>query len=146
MCTRTARIARRRPRRSSACAACAGSSSREPKLSQAQKNANQQKSKVRARIEHVFGAQRNSPGGRIVRIGLVRAGCRTSPTTSAGWRRWKGWLPFKEGVRPEPHNGRRAALIHDESRSKNDCRGAAAVGPRKNALTFDVPFRILLVF
>jgi len=43
-------------------------------LSQAQENANREKSRVRARIEHVFGAQQNSPGGRIVRtIGIVRA-------------------------------------------------------------------------
>jgi transposase, IS5 family len=43
-------------------------------LSQAQENANRQKSKVRARIEHVFGAQQTSPGGRIVRtIGIARA-------------------------------------------------------------------------
>jgi hypothetical protein len=33
-----------------------------------------QKSKIRARVEHVFGAQQTSPGGRIVRtIGIVRA-------------------------------------------------------------------------
>jgi IS5 family transposase len=32
------------------------------------------KSWVRARVEHVFGSQQNSPGGRIVRtIGIVRA-------------------------------------------------------------------------
>ena len=43
-------------------------------LSKAQGNANRQKSKVRARVEHVFAAQQNSPGGRIVRtIGIVRA-------------------------------------------------------------------------
>ena len=43
-------------------------------LSQAQENANRQKSRVRARIEHVFGAQQNSPGGRLVRtIGIARA-------------------------------------------------------------------------
>jgi transposase, IS5 family len=43
-------------------------------LSQVEENANRQKSKVRARIEHVFGAQQNSPGGRIVRtIGIARA-------------------------------------------------------------------------
>jgi IS5 family transposase len=43
-------------------------------LSQAQENANRRKSRVRARIEHVFGAQQNSPGGRIVRtIGIARA-------------------------------------------------------------------------
>src|SRR5271154_2217863 len=43
-------------------------------LSQAQEKANRRKSRVRARIEHVFGAQQTSPGGRIVRtIGIVRA-------------------------------------------------------------------------
>ena len=48
--------------------------SRNHPLSKAQTNANRQKSKVRARIEHVFGAQQNSPGGRIVRtIGIARA-------------------------------------------------------------------------
>ena len=48
--------------------------SRNHALSKAQVNANHQKSKVRARIEHVFGAQQTSPGGRIIRtIGIVRA-------------------------------------------------------------------------
>jgi transposase, IS5 family len=48
--------------------------SRNHPLSQAQEKANRQKSKVRARIEHVFGAQQNSPGCRIVRtIGIARA-------------------------------------------------------------------------
>jgi len=43
-------------------------------LSDAQVRANRAKSKIRARIEHVFGAQQNSVGGRIVRtIGIVRA-------------------------------------------------------------------------
>jgi transposase, IS5 family len=43
-------------------------------LSQAQENTNRRKSRVRARIEHVFGAQQNSLGGRIVRtIGILRA-------------------------------------------------------------------------
>ena len=43
-------------------------------LSEAQAKANHKKSKIRARIEHVFGAQQISPGGRIVRtIGIVRA-------------------------------------------------------------------------
>ena len=43
-------------------------------LSQAQENANHLKSKVRVRVEHVFAAQQNSLGGRIVRtIGIVRA-------------------------------------------------------------------------
>jgi transposase, IS5 family len=48
--------------------------SRKHPLSKAQENANHQKSKVRARIEHVFGTQQTSPGGRIVRtIGIMRA-------------------------------------------------------------------------
>jgi IS5 family transposase len=43
-------------------------------LSDAQTRANHAKSKIRARIEHVFGAQESSLGGRIVRtIGIVRA-------------------------------------------------------------------------
>jgi IS5 family transposase len=43
-------------------------------LSQAQARANRNKSRIRARIEHVFGAQQSSAGGRIVRtIGIVRA-------------------------------------------------------------------------
>lgn len=43
-------------------------------LIEAETAANYRKSKVRARIEHVFGAQENAPGGRLVRvIGLVRA-------------------------------------------------------------------------
>jgi IS5 family transposase len=43
-------------------------------LSQAQERANRSKSRIRARIEHVFGAQQSAPGGRIVRtIGIVRA-------------------------------------------------------------------------
>jgi IS5 family transposase len=43
-------------------------------LSKAKAEANRKKSQVRARIEHVFGAQETGPGGRIVRtIGIVRA-------------------------------------------------------------------------
>jgi IS5 family transposase len=43
-------------------------------LSDAQTRANRAKSSIRARIEHVFGAQQSSMGGRIVRtIGIVRA-------------------------------------------------------------------------
>lgn len=48
--------------------------SRNHPLSEAQHKANRNKSKVRARIEHVFGAQQIAPGGRLVRtIGIVRA-------------------------------------------------------------------------
>jgi len=43
-------------------------------LSNAQTRANRAKSRIRARIEHVFGAQESSVGGRIVRtIGIMRA-------------------------------------------------------------------------
>ena len=43
-------------------------------LSSAQQRANHAKSRIRARIEHVFGAQQSAPGGRIVRtIGMMRA-------------------------------------------------------------------------
>jgi transposase, IS5 family len=43
-------------------------------LSDAQAKANRNRSKIRARVEHVFGAQETAPGGRIVRtIGIVRA-------------------------------------------------------------------------
>jgi IS5 family transposase len=43
-------------------------------LTEADARANHRKSKVRARVEHVFGAQENAPGGRLVRtIGIVRA-------------------------------------------------------------------------
>jgi transposase, IS5 family len=43
-------------------------------LTEAEARANHRKSKVRARVEHVFGAQENAPGGRLVRtIGIVRA-------------------------------------------------------------------------
>ena len=40
----------------------------------AQVRANHVKSRIRARIEHVFGSQQSAPGGRIVRtIGMMRA-------------------------------------------------------------------------
>ena len=43
-------------------------------LSKAKAAANRAKSRIRARIEHVFGAQETAPGGRIVRtIGILRA-------------------------------------------------------------------------
>ncbi|MGE0854425.1 MAG: transposase, partial [Hyphomicrobiaceae bacterium] len=43
-------------------------------LTPAQIDANRRKSRIRVRIEHVFGAQENAPGGRLVRtIGMVRA-------------------------------------------------------------------------
>ena len=47
---------------------------RDHPLSKAKAAANRTKSRIRARIEHVFGAQETAPGGRLVRtIGIVRA-------------------------------------------------------------------------
>ena len=44
------------------------------KMTRHQRVANRIKSKVRARVEHVFGAMRNRPGGLTVRsIGLMRS-------------------------------------------------------------------------
>ncbi len=46
-------------------------------LSGREKRGNKTRSKVRARVEHVFGAQSNDMGGTLVRgIGLVRARVR----------------------------------------------------------------------
>jgi hypothetical protein len=46
-------------------------------VSERQQNANRKKSKVRARVEHIFGAQETAPGGRIVRsIGFARAAAK----------------------------------------------------------------------
>ncbi len=46
-------------------------------LSEREKRGNTTRSKVRARVEHVFGAQSNDMGGTLVRsIGLVRARAR----------------------------------------------------------------------
>ena len=48
--------------------------SRNHPLSDAQQEANRKKSRIRARVEHIFGAQENAPGGRLVRtIGIIRA-------------------------------------------------------------------------
>jgi IS5 family transposase len=48
--------------------------SRNHPLSASQQEANRRKSRIRARVEHIFGAQQNTPGGRIVRtVGIVRA-------------------------------------------------------------------------
>src|SRR5262249_60850654 len=43
-------------------------------LAERQKSANTTRSRVRARVEHVFGHQQNSMGGKIVRtLGIARA-------------------------------------------------------------------------
>ena len=54
---------------------------RNRELSEAQKAANTTRSKVRARVEHVFGDQKNGMGAGIVRtIGIVRARCKIGMT------------------------------------------------------------------
>ncbi len=51
--------------------------SRNKPLTPRQEAANKTRSKVRARVEHVFGNQHNSMGGKFVRtIGIVRAGVK----------------------------------------------------------------------
>ena len=46
-------------------------------LTEREKRGNKTRSKVRARVEHVFGAQSNDMGGTLVRsIGLARATAR----------------------------------------------------------------------
>jgi hypothetical protein len=50
-------------------------------LSEAQKAANTTRSKVRARVEHVFGDQKNGMGAELVlTIGIVRARCKIGMT------------------------------------------------------------------
>jgi IS5 family transposase len=50
---------------------------RDKPLSEREKRGNKTRSKVRARVEHVFGAQSNDMGGTLVRsIGLIRARAR----------------------------------------------------------------------
>ena len=51
--------------------------SRGKPLTPRQEAANKTRSKVRARVEHIFGCQHNSMGGKFVRtIGIVRAGVK----------------------------------------------------------------------
>src|SRR4249920_3146483 len=50
-------------------------------LSEAQQAANKMRSKVRARVEHVFGDQKNGMGAELVRtIGIGRARCKIGMT------------------------------------------------------------------
>ena len=50
-------------------------------LTERQKSANTTRSKVRARVEHVFGDQKNGMGAKLVRtIGIVRARCKIGMT------------------------------------------------------------------
>ena len=53
---------------------------RNRKLSEAQKAANTTRSKVRARVEHVFDDQKNGMGAELVRTSIVRARCKIGMT------------------------------------------------------------------
>ena len=96
-CSATAPIGRPRPRRSwprEAFAAASASRHAWPSAVEGQGDGNRAKSRIRARIEHVFGTQETAPGGRILRtIGISRSACKTLSTTSADWRRSNGWPP-----------------------------------------------------
>jgi hypothetical protein len=81
-------------------------------------------SKVRARVEHVFGAQQTSPGGRIVRtIGIVRAKAKIGlqnlayniPSTS-----------FKTGQPRPPTSGRRSGKLGQRTELINEAMVRAA--------------------
>ena len=55
----------------------AGPTHRNKPLTEREKRGNKTRSKVRARVEHVFGAQSNDMGGTLLRsIGLARATAR----------------------------------------------------------------------
>jgi IS5 family transposase len=55
----------------------------------AQKAANTTRSKVRARVEHAFGDQKNGMGTGIARtIGIVRARCKIGMTNLVNIRRF----------------------------------------------------------
>src|SRR6476660_3093481 len=78
MFMRTALIGRPRPRQSSGYAACAvrfiSAQAAIIRYRRRRRMQTAKKSKIRARVEHVFGAQQTSPGGRIIRtIGIARA-------------------------------------------------------------------------
>ena len=50
---------------------------RNKRLSEHKQAVNQKRSRIRARVEHVFGCQENSMGGKLIRtIGLVRASAK----------------------------------------------------------------------
>ena len=65
-------------------------------LSERELQGNRTRSKVRVRVEHIFGSQSNEMGGTLVRsIGLVRAkariGIKNLTTIRAAWFSWSNW-------------------------------------------------------
>jgi hypothetical protein len=75
--------------------------SRNHPLSDAQTRANRAKSRIRARIEHVFGAQQSSVGGKAgVSAPLTLSGTRTSPMRRL-WQLHVKWHKHSHhGVQP----------------------------------------------
>src|SRR5271163_875639 len=70
----TARTARLQPRRSFGRAACAVAFMSARAAATRYRKRRRGRTARRARVEHVFGAQQTSPGGRLVRtIGIMRA-------------------------------------------------------------------------
>src|ERR1700691_418998 len=124
--------------------------SRNHPLSKAQTNANRQKSKVRARIEHVFGAQQNSPGGRIVRtIGIARAKAKIGlqnpcvqhpPACDAGadGRRIRGSVPGAS----QAGAGRTKKAYSRQIMSRNHRHPAPGINSTKNSSLFEVPLNV----
>src|SRR3982075_1253708 len=88
-------------------------------LSDAQAKANRNRSKIRARVEHVFGAQETSPGGRIVRtIGVVRArawlaepGLQHSPPYDVGADRCRMRVASARSVWKAATGGQKATAL-----------------------------------
>jgi hypothetical protein len=114
----------------------------------AQQRANHAKSRIRARIEHVFGSQQSAPGGRIVRtIGMARARAKIglqNLATFAAWSHWNG-SPRHEGggvvgsVPTEAGGGKREAVT-TANQSKIGPNPNLCPIRRQNRPLFEVPY------
>src|SRR5271166_5955229 len=109
MCTRTARIARPRPRRSFGRVACAAAfMSARAAVTRYRKHRRKRTAKradfgLASSMYSVLNRTRRVAGscGRSESYGRKpKSDCRTLPTTSAGWRRWNGWPQHKGVVCP----------------------------------------------
>jgi hypothetical protein len=66
------------------------------------------------------------------------------PTTSAGWRRWNGWLPHRGVVcraRPKRAPSALNTAYSRQIMSQNHGRDAPAINSTKNLSLFEVPYR-----
>src|SRR5271157_2957623 len=109
MCTRTARIARPRPSRSFGRVACAAAfMSARAAVTRYRKHRRKRTAKradfgLASSMYSVLNRTRRVAGscGRSESCGRKpKSDCRTLPTTSAGWRRWNGWLQLNGVVCP----------------------------------------------